>query len=332
MPVAPRRNSSVASLVVEVIDARGNRLTDATVGVRSQLDDFEATLDCHPESALYRSDRLQVAARRGPGRARSPGGQTRTIAVGNADENGFSHLTRDIVVQFRGPRREEAAAIGKELGCRLLRELVYAPTAFVFRWEGPASLRILDVIDRLAARDDVAWAEPSLVVAPQMDAVTPTDTLWAGCWDRQLVGVQDAWQRLQDAGLQTFGDPNILLAVWDTGVQQSGGIPTNADFAGTLSNGAPKNFGSFDFQNMVANNDTPNNGHGSGVAGVATALANNALAGRRRLRPAGTPWCWPRGQPHQGARGPISCSASLRRDQRRGGRAGAGLRRTEAAI
>ena len=180
------------------------------------------------------------------------------------------------VADYVAMRDQLIAAIGKELGCRLLRELVYAPTAFVFRWEGPASLRILDVIDRLAARDDVAWAEPSLVVAPQMDAVTPTDTLWAGCWDRQLVGVQDAWQRLQDAGLQTFGDPNILLAVWDTGVQQSGGIPTNADFAGTLSNGAPKNFGSFDFQNMVANNDTPNNGHGSGVAGVATALANNA--------------------------------------------------------
>ncbi|MBK8460983.1 MAG: S8 family serine peptidase [Micropruina sp.] len=196
-------------------------------------------------------------------------------AVVHHDKEGFSHLSRDIVVQFRGPRVEEAAAIGKRLGCALVRELVYAPTTFVFRWRGAGSLGILEVIEKFAARDDVAWAEPSLVVAPQVDAVVPNDFLWPGCWDRQLVNTPDAWQALQDAGLQTFGDPNILLAVWDSGVQQAGGVPTNADFAGTLSNGSPKNFASFDFDNMVADNNNPWSNHGSGVAGVAVALANN---------------------------------------------------------
>jgi hypothetical protein len=62
-------------------------------------------------------------------------------------------------------------------------------------------------------------------------------------WDRQLIGVQDAWQHLQDAGLDTFGDPDIVLAVWDSGVQSAGGIPSNEDFRGTVSNGAPKSAG-----------------------------------------------------------------------------------------
>ena len=200
-----------------------------------------------------------------------------SVVVSGPD--GFSHLTRDIVVQFRGPRREEAAVIAKELGCVLTRELPYATTTFVFRLLRAASLDTLDVIEKLAARDDVAWAEPSLAVSPQLDAVTPNDFLFPGAWDRILVGCPDAWQTLQDNGLQTFGDPNILLAVWDSGVQQSGGVSTNADFTGTLTNGQPKVFGSFDFDNMVANNNNPWSNHGSGVAGVSVAMANNPAPG-----------------------------------------------------
>jgi subtilisin family serine protease len=188
---------------------------------------------------------------------------------------GFSHLTSDVVVQFRGPRREEAAAIAKELGCRLTRELPYATTTFVFRLGRAASLDALGVTEKLAARDDVAWAEPSIAVSPQVDTVTPGDFLFPGAWDRILVGAPDAWQVLQDNGLQTFGDPNILLAVWDSGVQEAGGFPTNDDFAGTLTNGQPKVFASFDFDTMVANNNNPWSNHGSGVAGVSVARANN---------------------------------------------------------
>ncbi|WP_164234315.1 S8 family serine peptidase [Microbacterium hydrocarbonoxydans] len=200
-------------------------------------------------------------------------------AVVTQGAEGFSHLTRDIVVQFQGPRREEAAAIAKELGCELVRELPYATTTFVFRLHRGASLDALEVIEKLAARDDVAWAEPSLAVSPQVDTVTPNDFLFPGAWDRILVGAPDAWQILQDNGLQTFGDPNILLAVWDSGVQESGGVPTNPDFAGTLTNGQPKVFASFDFDNMVANNNSPWGDHGSGVAGVSVAMANNPAPG-----------------------------------------------------
>lgn len=190
-------------------------------------------------------------------------------------ENGFSFLTREIVVRFRGPRAGEIAAIAREYGYTVVRELVYAPHAWVLRWDKPATLDLLDSIEKLAGRKDVEWAEPNLYVTPELDSVTPGDFLWGGLWDRQLIGVQDAWQHLQDAGLDTFGDPDILFAVWDSGVQSSGGAPTNADFQGNLSNGAPKVLAAFDFVNMVANNDAPWDNHGSGVAGVSVALANN---------------------------------------------------------
>ncbi|HEV8695788.1 MAG TPA: S8 family serine peptidase [Lysobacter sp.] len=196
-------------------------------------------------------------------------------AVVGMREKSFSHLTQDIVVRFRGPRIDEVRAIARKHGYTLVRELAYAPSTYVLRWSRAATLEILDSIEEIAARDDVEWAEPSLVVTPEVDSVIPTDVLWPGLWDRQLIGVQDAWQHLQDAGLDTFGDPDIVLAVWDSGVQSAGGTPTNADFAGTISNGAPKVLAAFDFENMVANNDNPWSNHGSGVAGVSTAMANN---------------------------------------------------------
>lgn len=196
-------------------------------------------------------------------------------AVVTRHESAFSHLTRDIVVAFRGPRGDQVRAIAAECGYRVERALAYAPSTYVLRWEKPASLAILDSIERLAARPDVAWAEPSLVVTPDVDAVIPNDYLWPGLWDRQLIGVQDAWQALQDAGKPPFGDPNIVLAIWDSGVQSAGGVPTNQDFVGTVSNGQPKLLATFDFDTMVANNDNPWLDHGSGVAGVAAAMANN---------------------------------------------------------
>ncbi|HJQ58154.1 MAG TPA: hypothetical protein VJ890_14700, partial [Vineibacter sp.] len=196
-------------------------------------------------------------------------------AVVTRDEDGFSHLTRDVVVAFRGPRGDQVRAIAADCGYRVERALAYAPSAYVLRWGKPASLDILDSIERLAARDEVAWAEPSLVVAPGVDAVTPNDYLWPGLWDRRLIGVDDAWQALQDAGKPAFGDPGILLAVWDSGTQSLGGVPTNLDFTGNVSNGQPKLLATFDFNAMVPNNDNPWNVHGSGVAAVAAAAANN---------------------------------------------------------
>jgi hypothetical protein len=190
-------------------------------------------------------------------------------------EHGFSFLTREIVVRFRGPRAEAVAAIAKEYGYTVVRELVYAPHAWVLRWNKPATLDLLDSIEKIAERPDVEWAEPNLYVTPEVDSIIPTDFLWNGLWDRQLIGVQDAWQHLQNAGLDTFGDPDILLAVWDSGVQSAMGAPTNGDFQGNISNGQPKVLAAFDFVNMVANNDNPWSDHGSGVAGVSVAIANN---------------------------------------------------------
>jgi Subtilase family/Carboxypeptidase regulatory-like domain len=199
-------------------------------------------------------------------------------AVVSLREQGFSFLSRQVVVRFIGTKTAEVQSIAKELGFGLERELVYAPNTYVLHWSRPATLDILDAIEKLAARKDVDWAEPNLIVSPELDSIFPTDRLWNGLWDRQLINCPDAWQALQDAGLETFGDPDLILAVWDTGVQTSGGVPTNDDFAGTVSNGSNKVFATFNFNAMVPNNDSVGD-HGSGVAGVSVARANNPAPG-----------------------------------------------------
>jgi hypothetical protein len=197
-------------------------------------------------------------------------------AVVGRHEEGVSFLTDELVVKLRDATAEGVRRLAEEHGLELARsELPYSPGTFVLRTAEPPTLDLLATVEKIAGRADVEWAEPNLVTTPALDAVTPTDILWDGLYDRQLIDLPDAWQRLQDAGLQAFGEADVVIAIMDSGTQSSGGAPTNPDLQGTVSDGTAKVVAAFDFGAMVANNDAPWDTHGSGVAGVVTARANN---------------------------------------------------------
>ncbi|MGQ0642004.1 MAG: S8 family serine peptidase [Gemmatimonadaceae bacterium] len=190
--------------------------------------------------------------------------------------DGFTQLTDEAVVRFKGHVTEpQAHRIAREFGFVVMRVIPYSPNTFHLRWNQAGSVELLAALDKLAQLADVEWAEPNVYQSPELDAITPPDVLWQGCWDRQLIGCPDAWQHLQDAGINEYGDPGVIIAVVDSGTQSSGGAPTNPDFQGTVSNGATKLYQAFDFANMVANNDNPWSNHGSGVAGIVSARAAN---------------------------------------------------------
>lgn len=192
-------------------------------------------------------------------------------------EEGFTQMTDEAVCRFKSHVTEpKVHEIARKFGFEVIRHMPYSPNTFHLKSKDPGSIEMLKSIDELTASDEVEWAEPNLVQSPELDTITPPDVLWAGCWDRQLVDCGDAWQRLQDAGLQAYGDPDVIIAVVDSGTQSAGGTPTNPDFQGTVSSGATKVYQAFDFVNMVANNDAPWDTHGSGVAGVTGARASNA--------------------------------------------------------
>ncbi|MBI4896743.1 MAG: S8 family serine peptidase [Actinobacteria bacterium] len=192
-------------------------------------------------------------------------------------EESYTQMTDEAVCCFKAHVTEpEVHKIAKEFGFEVIRHMPYSPNTFHFRAQEPGSLELLKAIERLADTETVEWAEPNLLSTPELDTINPADVLWQGCWDRRLIGCGDAWQRLQDAGLPTYGSPDVIIGVVDTGTQSSGGAPTNPDFQGTVSNGATKVYRAYDFANMVANNDAPWGDHGSGVAGVTAANAANA--------------------------------------------------------
>jgi subtilisin family serine protease len=139
------------------------------------------------------------------------------------------------------------------------------------RFGGPATYAVLDASNALATEPEVLWAEPDLVHTIEEDAVTPTDFLFPEQWDHQIINTPDAWQALQTADPDcTFGSPDIIIAVFDGGVDV-----THPDFSGTVSNGQPKVYQQFDFAEMQPNMNSVLNDHGTCCASAATAQADN---------------------------------------------------------
>ncbi len=197
-------------------------------------------------------------------------------AVINLGKSGFTMLKDEAVVCFKGHVTEEQAhKIVRQFDFSVIRHIPYSPNTFHLRAKEAGSIEMLGALDKLAQHQDVEWAEPNLVQSPELDTVTPPDVLWGGCWDRQRIGCGDAWQALQDAGLETYGDPGIIIGVIDSGTQSAAGVPTNPDFQGTVSDGSTKLYRAFDFNTMTPDNNNPWDTHGSGVAGVVSGRAAN---------------------------------------------------------
>jgi subtilisin family serine protease len=144
------------------------------------------------------------------------------------------------------------------------------------RFGGPATYAVLDASNALAAEPEVLWAEPDLVHTIEEDAVAPTDFLFPEQWDHQIINTPDAWQALQTTDPDradpdcTFGSPDIIIAVFDGGVDV-----THPDFSGAVSNGQPKVYQQFDFATMQPDMNSLFNDHGTCCASAATAQANN---------------------------------------------------------
>jgi subtilisin family serine protease len=143
----------------------------------------------------------------------------------------------------------------------------------------------------------VEFADNNLVMTPLALQVEPRDFLYVD-QRRYLthLRLQDAWDEIHKSSLfmpgasyykndTGFGSPNIVIGIMDWGIQSftENGITeaTHPEFRGKVSNGKKKICQFFDFDRMKPDNDSVDNSakyedhHGSKVAGIASALANN---------------------------------------------------------
>jgi subtilisin family serine protease len=195
---------------------------------------------------------------------------------------GVSYLTNELVVSFKKssvPDERAADMFLERYALTIVRTIPYAD-AFLARTANPADYEVLEISKRIVETGHVEYAEPHLVITSEDHQVIPTDYQYPAQWTHPLIELPEAWQLVKNQiGVSAFGDPNVVIAVMDQGIQShtQGGVTKAAhpDFAGTVSDGKPKVAAFFDFRTMVPNNDAPPHKHGMGCAGVAAALANN---------------------------------------------------------
>ena len=171
---------------------------------------------------------------------------------------------------------------------------------------------VFAAVEALSADPGVAWAEPDYlrkpVGEPRLDSLTEsaasaasglssaaagpaafTDPLYAQQWHLGATHVPEAWQWLSDHGLPPGGSRDIVVAVIDTGVSY-----THPDLAANMWVNAVELNGISNFDDdgngykddiygadTVAPDGNPvdDHGHGTHVAGIIAAQANNGIGG-----------------------------------------------------
>lgn len=133
-------------------------------------------------------------------------------------------------------------------------------------------LDVLEVARRLSARPEVEYAEPDVVDSVQQ--VVPSDVRYVDQWAHGVIGSEHAW------ALHT-GAPAVLIGIIDSGICMTGN--------GVLDHPDLHTAGRFILGTDYIDGGAPRDlyGHGTHVAGIAAAEANNAqgVAGMNWISP-----------------------------------------------
>ena len=190
------------------------------------------------------------------------------------DENGASRyfLPDEFTVQFRpGIDRDQVNRVLQEQGSDVVTEQripgYYTVTV-------PDNGALFETIRSFADRDEVAFAEPSEVSFNSALEYIPDDTdfprLWAMHNTAQavngVIGTADADIDATDAWDITRGDPNVIIAVIDTGA--------DLDHPDLLANFLPRGAEDWDFADAADPVPEDQNGHGTHVSGTIAATDN----------------------------------------------------------
>jgi hypothetical protein len=125
----------------------------------------------------------------------------------------------------------------------------------------------------LRAIPGIEVAEPDYLRKPTVLPGTTTDPLYGQQWHLAAANIPQAWAHLESLGLPPGGARDIVVAVIDTGVDM-----THPDLAVNLWTDSATGLHGRD---VVAEDDDPSDdhGHGTHVAGIIAAQANNATGG-----------------------------------------------------
>ncbi|MCI0364080.1 MAG: S8 family serine peptidase [Phycisphaerales bacterium] len=198
------------------------------------------------------------------------------------------HATPDVLVRFQ-PEVGRAVALDT---LRAVAPQVIEPeidwgrmaNAYRLRNVGVKGMDVIAVANALAVRHDVRWAEVNWMMTGELYGGLPNDPSFFNCWGHENtgqvlacgaclgwnapVGVPDMDMDTPEAWAITTGDPSIVVAIFDTGINQThpdiSQVTPGYDFVNQGGDGGP-----------WTNCDT----HGTAVAGAVSALINNGIGG-----------------------------------------------------
>jgi subtilisin family serine protease len=190
------------------------------------------------------------------------------------DEHGASRyfVPGELTVQFRSDvpaeRAEQAIA---DLGSEIVQRQ-RTPGYYTVRI--PEGRDLFAAIDEFAARDDVAFAEPSEVSFNSALVHVPTDADFGLLWGLRntgqtvngAAGLAGADIRATDAWDVTRGHPDVVVTVIDTGA--------DLDHPDLAANLLARGTEDWDFANGPDQVPDDEDGHGSHVAGTAAGVEN----------------------------------------------------------
>ena len=212
----------------------------------------------------------------------------------NAAITGIASLD-DLAARFGAVRSEPVFRTGEKSRARL--SIMLQSSSSASQEFNPALYQKIlfpDDVDMVAAIDaykkdpNVAFAEPNYIRRPVTAPNPGTDPDYGRQWHLDAINARQAWQFLGDKGINPGGSRDVVIAVIDTGVDYA-----HSDLAGNMwinsgeipDDGIDNDGNGFVDDvygaNVVAGSGDPNDdhGHGTHVAGITSAQANNGAGG-----------------------------------------------------
>ena len=187
---------------------------------------------------------------------------------------------------------DNLADLCQKLGCKMVRSLLYTKQEYLISPNARTAEEVLIIADVLDSENFIEWAFPNLAFQPQFynepvmdepNRVEPNDTYFkeGKLWHLENIHAPEAWA-------YTTGDPNIVIAVLDSGVDinhpdlknniwtNPNEIPNNGiddDNNGFIDDVHGWNF----YHNDPNVSPSGNDAHGTACAGLIAAEGNNNL-------------------------------------------------------
>ncbi len=181
----------------------------------------------------------------------------------------------EIVVRVKSKiNAEELRTLCETMNLTIIKRLEFTEQEYLIEVPGTNAIDVFDAVEQLSGISFIEWACPNIAFQPRLSGqVIPNDEYFFNQWDLhnsgQTNGTPEADINAPQAWEITTGDPNIIIAVVDNGVDSN-----HPDLINNIVPGYDF-YDDDDIADPCLSN--PLDGHGTNCAGLIAAQGNNGI-------------------------------------------------------